>query len=60
MGVDGQRHAPAALTPERDLVPIVQEVDLIKLWQSDVKINLCVNNFIVLDNLWHFSVLLGF
>jgi hypothetical protein len=25
MGVDGQRHAPAAFTPEKDPVPIVQE-----------------------------------
>ena len=25
MGVGGQRHAPAAFTPGKDLVPIVQE-----------------------------------
>ena len=25
MGVGGQRHAPAAFTPEKDPVPIVQE-----------------------------------
>jgi len=37
--VDGECHALATLLLERDLVPIVQEADIIKWWQSDVKIN---------------------
>jgi hypothetical protein len=31
MGVYGQRHVPAVLPPERDLVPIVQEAG----WASE-------------------------
>ena len=40
MGVGGQRHAPAAFTPGKDPVPIVQEA-----WWVPGLVWICAENF---------------